>query len=118
MKRTLALTALGLIVPASAAGPNATHAPPYGPPHAPGGVHRFSLIAEGPQTAHGPIGQIYDGQCRIGVSPPASFFLRGGRVIDSRRRGCILAGSPSQWQCDANTARKKPPRLSPLYAVC
>jgi hypothetical protein len=51
----------------------------------------FTVTAEGPQSAHGPIGQLSDGQNRIGGGHPgATFFLKDGRVIDKSHRGCIL----------------------------
>jgi hypothetical protein len=63
---------------------------------------KFELNAQG--GANGCIGQIGDGQCRIGSKyPPATFTLdkHSGILKDSKGRGCIITGSSHQQiQCD------------------
>lgn len=98
MKTTLTLTALGLSIAASAHGPDG-----------------FTLSAEGPGSAHGPIGQLGDGQNRIGGGhPQGTYYLKDGRVSDKSDRGCILTPPTTQWQCDEGAHRKLilPSRLS------
>lgn len=51
--------------------------------------------------AEGTVGQIYDGQNRIGGGyPPATYCIRGDQIYDQAGRGCILTPPTGQWQCD------------------
>lgn len=52
----------------------------------------FSLTASG--GASGTVGQIYDGQNRIGGGLPAATYCidNGGAITDGSGRGCILTG--------------------------
>ncbi|KAL2870213.1 ubiquitin 3 binding protein But2 C-terminal domain-containing protein [Aspergillus lucknowensis] len=60
----------------------------------------FHLTASG--GASGTIGQLDDGQNRIGGSlPPAQFCIGpGGTITDGHGRGCILTPPTTQFQCD------------------
>jgi hypothetical protein len=62
----------------------------------------FQLTANGP--AAGSIGQINDGQARIGGGYYASSFTLDpatGLLKDGAGRGCILTPQVTQFQCDA-----------------
>ncbi|KAH8787348.1 putative GPI anchored cell wall protein [Hyaloscypha sp. PMI_1271] len=59
----------------------------------------FQLTASGGES--GTIGQLSDGQNRIGGGlSPATFAINNGGIIDSASRGCILTPSVEQFQCD------------------
>ena len=59
----------------------------------------FSLTASGGQS--GTIGQLGDGQNRIGGGlPPASYSISNGKITDANGRGCILTPPTTQFQCD------------------
>jgi hypothetical protein len=60
----------------------------------------FSLTASG--GASGPVGQLSDGQNRIGLGggASASYCLSNGAITDSSGRGCILTSPTTQFQCD------------------
>ncbi|PMD24454.1 hypothetical protein NA56DRAFT_656185 [Hyaloscypha hepaticicola] len=59
----------------------------------------FELTASGGQS--GTIGQLSDGQSRIGGGlSAATFTINNGGIIDSAGRGCILTPSVEQFQCD------------------
>ncbi|TVY15733.1 hypothetical protein LARI1_G006054, partial [Lachnellula arida] len=59
----------------------------------------FELTAAGGQT--GTIGQLSDGQNRIGGGlSPATFTINNGSITDAAGRGCILTTSIGQFQCD------------------
>jgi hypothetical protein len=68
----------------------------------------FSLTAlNGPDNAHGTVGQLIDGQNRIGQTnlpmPKGTYCLPvngDGGIYDSKHRGCILTPPTTQWQCD------------------
>lgn len=65
----------------------------------------FSLWTYG--GAPGTVGQIYDGQNRIGGGyPPATYCLRGDQIYDQKGRGCILTPPTGQWQCDEGAEGK------------
>ncbi|KAJ5126541.1 hypothetical protein N7448_007320 [Penicillium atrosanguineum] len=54
-------------------------------------------------TANGsPVGQLSDGQNRIGDSslPEGEFCIDGGSITDGNGRGCILTPPTTQLQCD------------------
>lgn len=70
----------------------------------------FQLTASG--GASGSVGQIVDGQVRIGDgSPPATFCINNGAITDGSGRGCILTGPTLQWQCDAGATGISPDPL-------
>lgn len=61
--------------------------------------------------AHGPVGELSDGQCRVGGGyAPVRYHLnkRTGILTNSKGWGCIIAGEPQQIQCDSG----KPGKLS------
>jgi hypothetical protein len=59
----------------------------------------FSLTASGGQS--GTIGQLGDGQNRIGGGlPSASYTINNGKITDANGRGCILTPPTTQLQCD------------------
>lgn len=59
----------------------------------------FGLTATGGQS--GQIGQLDDGQNRIGGKlPKGTYSINNGEIVDSRGRGCILTGPTTQFQCD------------------
>lgn len=65
----------------------------------------FELWAYGP--AQGTLGQLTDGQVRIGGGySPGKFCLRGNAFYDREGRGCILTKEMGQWQCDAGVTGK------------
>ncbi|KAI9662638.1 MAG: hypothetical protein M1831_002681 [Alyxoria varia] len=53
----------------------------------------------------GPVGQLDDGQNRIGQSlHPATYCIEHGKLIDAHGRGCILTPPTTQWQCDVGAS--------------
>ncbi len=59
----------------------------------------FTLTASGGQS--GVVGQLGDGQNRIGGGhPTGSYTVKNGQIIDASGRGCILTPPTSQFQCD------------------
>ncbi|CZT20316.1 related to GPI anchored cell wall protein [Ramularia collo-cygni] len=59
----------------------------------------FQLTASG--DAKGTIGQLGDGQNRIGGGyPPATYCINNGGITDKNGRGCILTPPTTQFQCD------------------
>ncbi|QKX53660.1 uncharacterized protein TRUGW13939_00739 [Talaromyces rugulosus] len=60
----------------------------------------FTLTASGGQS--GPVGQIDDGQTRIGNgTQPGQFCVNSsGAIVDGKGRGCFLTPPTSQLQCD------------------
>jgi hypothetical protein len=74
------------------------------------GACPFTLTAHGPGSASGIVGQLGDGQNRIGGGyPAATFYHQNGSIIDSSKRGCILTPRSEQWQCDQGVARECQP---------
>ncbi|KKA22861.1 GPI anchored cell wall protein [Rasamsonia emersonii CBS 393.64] len=73
----------------------------------------FGLTASG--GASGTIGQLGDGQNRIGGGlPPAQFCIdSSGGIKDSSGRGCILTPPTSQFQCDQGAAPTNGFSISP-----
>lgn len=68
--------------------------------------------------AEGTVGQLYDGQNRIGGHyEPAVYCIRGDAIYDSEGRGCILTGPTGQWQCDEGAERKWTKELPIQVAV-
>jgi len=60
----------------------------------------FQLTASG--GAQGSIGQLGDGQNRIGGGfPPATYCINNGGITDKNGRGCILTPPTTQFQCDS-----------------
>ncbi|GAM40099.1 GPI anchored cell wall protein [Talaromyces pinophilus] len=64
----------------------------------------FTLTASG--STSGTVGQLDDGQNRIGGGlPPATFCITpGGTITDSSGRGCILTPPTTQLQCDTGAS--------------
>jgi hypothetical protein len=59
----------------------------------------FSLSASGGQS--GTVGQLSDGQNRIGGNnPKGTYTIKNGQITDSQGRGCILTPPTTQLQCD------------------
>jgi len=59
----------------------------------------FQLTASGGES--GTIGQLGDGQNRIGGGyTPATYCINNGEITDSSGRGCILTPPTTQFQCD------------------
>lgn len=59
----------------------------------------FSLTASG--GISGSLGQLSDGQNRVGGSLPAGqYCLSNGAIYDNAGRGCLLTPETSQFQCD------------------
>lgn len=59
----------------------------------------FQLTASG--GAQGSIGQLGDGQNRIGGGyAPATYCINNGGITDKNGRGCILTPPTTQFQCD------------------
>lgn len=89
MPSTLAIVTFSLIATVSAGPPNIPYG--YGRPHV------FTLFAQGPTTAQGPVGQLSDGQNRMGGGLPLGhFYLKDGKVWDQNRSGCILTPPTTQ----------------------
>lgn len=66
----------------------------------------FSLWAYG--GVNGTVGQISDGQNRIGGGyPQAEYCAKGDGIYDAKGRGCILTPPTGQWQCDEGAERKQ-----------
>src|SRR4051812_25655037 len=60
----------------------------------------FTITASGGQP--GIVGQLSDGQNRIGGGhPTGTYTISNGQITDSAGRGCILTPSVEQFQCDA-----------------
>jgi Ubiquitin 3 binding protein But2 C-terminal domain len=58
----------------------------------------FTLTASGGQS--GTVGQLSDGQNRVGGSnPKGTYTISNGQITDSQGRGCILTPT-TQFQCD------------------
>lgn len=63
----------------------------------------FDLTASG--GVSGTVGQLTDGQNRIGGGySPTSFCLSNGGITDSNGRGCIVTNASGQFQCDEGKA--------------
>ncbi|PSS28310.1 hypothetical protein M430DRAFT_63452 [Amorphotheca resinae ATCC 22711] len=63
----------------------------------------FGITATGGEP--GTMGQLSDGQNRIGGGlPPASYSISNGAITDSNGRGCILTPEVEQFQCDSGAA--------------
>ncbi|RQM05652.1 hypothetical protein DH86_00003451 [Scytalidium sp. 3C] len=63
----------------------------------------FQLSASGGQS--GTVGQLGDGQNRIGGGlPQATYTINNGAITDSAGRGCILTSPTTQWQCDTGAS--------------
>ncbi|KAF2159610.1 hypothetical protein M409DRAFT_70921 [Zasmidium cellare ATCC 36951] len=63
----------------------------------------FQLTASG--GASGTVGQLSDGQNRIGGGyPPATYCINNGGITDSSGRGCILTPPTTQFQCDVGAS--------------
>ncbi|KAK8159577.1 ubiquitin 3 binding protein But2 C-terminal domain-containing protein [Phyllosticta citrichinensis] len=63
----------------------------------------FDITASG--GASGTVGQLSDGQNRIGGGySPTSFCLNNGGITDSNGRGCIVTSASGQFQCDEGKA--------------
>jgi len=61
----------------------------------------FGLCASG--AVNGTVGQIADGQNRVGGPlPPAKFCITGSSISDAQGRGCLVTLGVTQWQCDLN----------------
>ncbi|KAM0705646.1 hypothetical protein Q7P35_007006 [Cladosporium inversicolor] len=59
----------------------------------------FEVTASGGKS--GTVGQLDDGQNRIGGSfAPATYNISNGGITDANGRGCILTPPTTQWQCD------------------
>ncbi|KAJ4299152.1 hypothetical protein N0V90_004396 [Kalmusia sp. IMI 367209] len=81
---------------------------------------KITLEAQGAPVS-GYIGQIADGQNRIGGSLPVAQFLfgygpKGGEITDKNGRGCILTPPTKQFQCDEGVGRKSFPLVAAQYA--
>ncbi|KAF2634353.1 hypothetical protein P280DRAFT_554630, partial [Massarina eburnea CBS 473.64] len=92
MLSALTYASLGLGVSASAIVP---HILPRG------SEGTFTLEAVG--KASGPIGQLDDGQNRIGGNLPLGHLhWKGDTIVDDKGRGCIITPpNTTQWQCDS-----------------
>ncbi|CAD6504897.1 BgTH12-00398 [Blumeria graminis f. sp. triticale] len=59
----------------------------------------FGLTASGGVSGH--LGQLPDGQNRIGGGyPPSTYKISDGGIVDSSSNGCILTPQVQQFQCD------------------
>lgn len=59
----------------------------------------FEVTASGGKS--GTVGQLGDGQNRIGGSfAPATYHISNSGITDANGRGCILTPPTTQWQCD------------------
>lgn len=59
----------------------------------------FTLTASGGQS--GVVGQLGDGQNRIGGgNPTGTYTINNGQITDAQGRGCILTPPTTQFQCD------------------
>ena len=59
----------------------------------------FTLTASGGQS--GVVGQLGDGQNRIGgENPTGTYTINNGQITDAQGRGCILTPPTTQFQCD------------------
>ncbi|PQE08413.1 GPI anchored cell wall protein [Rutstroemia sp. NJR-2017a BBW] len=60
----------------------------------------FTITASGGQS--GVVGQLSDGQNRIGGGhPTGTYTISNGQITDAAGRGCILTPSVEQFQCDS-----------------
>lgn len=107
MKYTIATLAFGLGASAGALNKRGGYGGGYGY----GGGHGsdkccFEIEASGGKS--GLLGQIYDGQNRIGEQglPPATYCLNNGALTDASGRGCVITGPTDQFQCDAGAPRE------------
>lgn len=66
-------------------------------PRAPAGCATQITVSGG---VSGTLGQLSDGQNRIGPYPPATYYLSAGGFTDQSNRGCILTPPTTQFQCD------------------
>lgn len=65
----------------------------------------FTLTASG--GISGTVGQLADGQIRVGGSYAQSkFSINGDQITDATGKGCLLTAVVKQFQCDLNKARK------------
>jgi hypothetical protein len=63
----------------------------------------FQVTASGGKS--GTVGQLSDGQNRIGGSfAPATYCINNGGITDANGRGCILTPPSTQFQCDVGAA--------------
>lgn len=63
----------------------------------------FQLTATG--GPGGVVGQLSDGQNRIGQGlPAATYCIDNGAITDGNGRGCILTPPTTQFQCDTGAA--------------
>lgn len=62
----------------------------------------FELTASGSGDVSGTLGQLNDGQNRVGGDYPAAKYCinQSGAITDSNGRGCILTPPTTQFQCD------------------
>lgn len=66
----------------------------------------FQLHATGGQS--GTVGQLSDGQNRIGGGHPAgTYCINNGAITDGQGRGCILTPPTTQFQCDVGATPTK-----------
>ncbi|KAF2197613.1 hypothetical protein GQ43DRAFT_424203 [Delitschia confertaspora ATCC 74209] len=102
MKKALALSASTLAISVSALPQVVSIIPAAPSPSAQSCC--FQLAAQGPPlapTTSGILGQLGDGQVRVGGNyTPATFCMSNSRIIDANQRGCILTPPTSQLQCD------------------
>ncbi|KAF2249655.1 hypothetical protein BU26DRAFT_409495, partial [Trematosphaeria pertusa] len=70
-----------------------------------GGSDHISFTLQAHGKASGPIGQLDDGQNRVGGGLPMGQYTlkygsKGGEIVDGKNRGCILTPPTTQFQCD------------------
>lgn len=67
----------------------------------------FSLVAQGASGPTNVVGQIADGQNRVGGGVNmGQYYIMDGKIMDSHNRTCILTPLVNQWQCDEGGAGK------------
>ena len=104
MQSALSLAIVGIVASASAIVP-----PRIFPRNESDQANTFTLQAYG--KASGPIGQLFDGQNRIGGKLPLGYYTikygpKGGVINDKNGRGCILTPPTTQFQCDEGVGGK------------
>ncbi|KAI9798740.1 MAG: hypothetical protein M1833_004570 [Piccolia ochrophora] len=62
----------------------------------------FEIEVSGSTPAR--VGQLDDGQLRVGNFPAKTFRADGNKITDDQNRGCVLTGDPGQFQCDQGAA--------------
>lgn len=102
MRSALTFASFGMGASAAVIVPSSVIAPHILPR---GGSDHISFTLQAHGKASGPIGQLDDGQNRVGGGLPMGQYTlkygsKGGEIVDGKNRGCILTPPTTQFQCD------------------